>query len=124
MFKWGQNKEKAAEYMVELTHNMRIWKDSIGGSSSGHPGQLPPYKSVWDQLAKDKPDWYTANPWTALVRDQLDVAKAIPNHPFGLQQFVIGQPIWEKYLKGEEKDPKKAMQEAKDAVAAEVKKAA
>jgi multiple sugar transport system substrate-binding protein len=124
LFKWGQNKEKAAEYMVELTHSMRIWKDSIGGSSSGHPGQLPPYKSVWDQLAKDKPDWYTANPWTALVRDQLDVAKAIPNHPFGLQQFVIGQPIWEKYLKGEEKDPKKAMQEAKDAVAAEVKKAA
>ena len=124
LFKWGQNKEKAAEYMVALTHSMRIWKDSIGGSSSGHPGQLPPYKSVWDQLAKDKPDWYTANPWTSLVRAQLDVAKAIPNHPFGYQQFVIGQPFWEKYLKGEEKDPKKAMQDAKDAVAAEVKKAA
>jgi len=124
LFKWGQNKEKAAEYMVALTHNMRIWKDSIGGSSAGHPGQLPPYKSIWDQLAKDKPDWYTANPWTALIRSQLDVAKAIPNHPFGLQQFVIGQPFWEKYLKGEEKDPKKAMQDAKDAVAAEVKKAA
>ncbi|MBI3934520.1 MAG: ABC transporter substrate-binding protein [Acidobacteria bacterium] len=124
LFKWGQNKEKAAEYMVALTHSTRIWKDSIGGSSSGHPGQLPPYKSVWDQLEKDKPDWYTANPWATLVRAQLDVAKAIPNHPFGLQQFIIGQPIWEKYLKGEETDPKKAMQETKDVVAAEVKKAA
>jgi ABC-type glycerol-3-phosphate transport system substrate-binding protein len=124
LFKWGQNKEKAAEYMVTLTKSMRIWQDSIGGSSSGHPGQLPPYKSVWDQLEKDKPDWYTANPWTSLVRAQLDVAKAIPNHPFGLQQFILGQPLWEKYLTGAEKDPKKAMQEAKDAVAAEVKKAA
>jgi multiple sugar transport system substrate-binding protein len=41
-----------------------------------------------------------------------------------LQQFIIGQPLWEKYLKGEEKDPKVAMQAAKDAVAAEVKKSA
>ncbi len=57
-----------------------------------------------------------------LVRAQLDVAKAIPNHAFGLQQFQLGQPIWEKYLKGEESDPKKALQAAKDAVAAEVKK--
>ena len=57
-----------------------------------------------------------------LVRGQLDVAKAIPNHAFGLQQFIIGQPFWEKYLKGEEKDPKVALQAAKDAVAAEVKK--
>ena len=27
---------------------------------------------------------------------------------FGLQQFVIGKPIWETYLKGEEPDPKMA----------------
>ena len=58
-----------------------------------------------------------------LVRSQLDVAKAIPNHAFGLQQFIIGQPVWEKYLKGEVSDPKVVMQEAKDVVAAEVKKA-
>jgi len=54
---------------------------------------------------------------------QLDVAKAIPNHAFGLQQFIIGLPLLEKYLKGEEKDPKVAMQAAKDAVVAEIKKA-
>ena len=62
-------------------------------------------------------------PFVALIRAQLDRAKAIPNHAFVLQQFVIGKPLWEKYLKGEEPDPKKALQAAKDAVAAEVKKA-
>ena len=58
-----------------------------------------------------------------MVLAQLQVAKAIPNHAFGLTQFQIGKPYWEKYLKGEEKDPKVAMQAAKDAVVAEMKKA-
>jgi multiple sugar transport system substrate-binding protein len=123
LFKYGQNKEKAVEYMKALVYNMRIWKDSISGSPSGHPGHLPPFQSVWDQLNKENPDWLQANAWVNLVLDQLKVAKAIPNHPYGLQQFIIGQPYWEAYLKGEEADPKKAMQAAKDAVVAEMKKA-
>jgi ABC-type glycerol-3-phosphate transport system substrate-binding protein len=123
LFKWGQNKEKAAEYMRTLTYDAQIWKDSIAGSSSGHPGQLPPFLSVNEQLQKDNADWYQKETWVPLVFEQLKVAKAIPNHAFGLQQFIIGQPIWEKYLKGEVSDPMVAMQEAKDVVAAEVKKA-
>ena len=123
LFKYGKNKEKAAEYMRALTYNMAIWKDSISGIPSGQqPGQLPPFQSIWDQMKKENPDWLQANPWAFLVLDQLKVAKAIPNHKYGLQQFIIGQPYWEKYLKGEESDPKKAMQEAKDAVVAEMKK--
>ena len=55
-------------------------------------------------------------------RGQLDKAKAITNHVFGLNQFVIGKPIWESYLKGEEADPKVAMQKVVDAVKAEMKK--
>ena len=35
---------------------------------------------------------------------------------------MIGQPYWEKYLKGDESDPKKAMLDAKNAVYAEYKK--
>src|SRR5260221_9907055 len=109
--------------MNVLTYNPRIWKDSLGGSSAGHPGQLPPFKSIYAQLEKDKPDWYTSQTWIPLVRGQLDVAKAIPNHAFGLQQFIIGEPLWEKFITGDEKDPKVAMQAAKDAAVAEIKKA-
>src|SRR5581483_3228067 len=116
------NKEKAAEYLKALTYSDTIWKDSIGGSASGQPGQLPPYQSIYAKWKQSPPDFLKENPWVDLVFGQLQVAKAIPNHAFGLQQFVIGQPLWETYLKGEEKDPKVALQKAKDAVAAEVKK--
>jgi hypothetical protein len=122
LFKYGQNKDKAAEYMKALTFNEGIWKDSISGSPTSHPGQIPPYQSFYDKWAKAKPAWWQE--WVPLVLDQLKVAKAIPNQKFGLTQFQIGQPFWEKYLKGEEADPKKAMQATWDAVQAEVKKSA
>jgi len=122
LFKYGQNKEKAAEYMSALTHNARIWQDSIAGSPTAHPGQLPPYKSIYAGWEAEQPEWLAAETWVPLVRGQLDVAKAIPNHSFGLQQFVIGQPLWEAYLTGAEADPVVALQAAKDAVAAEIAK--
>jgi ABC-type glycerol-3-phosphate transport system substrate-binding protein len=122
LFKYGKNKEKAAEYMRALTYEPQIWKDSISGTPSGQPGQLPPYVSVNEQLKKENPDWLQAETWVPLVFSQLQVAKAIPNHSFGLSQFQIGKPYWEKYLTGEEADPKVAMQAAKDAVVAEMKK--
>ena len=122
LFKYGQNKEKAAEYLTKLTRDAKIWQDLIAGTAAAHPGQLPPYKSIYDGWAKDNPDWLKAQPWVPLVRGQLDVAKAIPNHAFGLSQFQIGQPLWEKFLTGEEADPMVALQAAKDAVVAEIKK--
>ena len=120
LFKYGQNKEKAAEYIKALTYDPQIWKDSIVGTPGVHPGQLPPYKSIYADWAANKPDWMP--PFVGLVRGQLDRAKAIDNNLFGLQQFVIGKPIWETYLKGEEPDPKVAMQKVKEAVQAEIKK--
>ena len=120
LFKYGQNKEKAAEYIKALTYDRQIWKDSIVGTASGHPGQLPPYKSIYAEWNANKPDWMPD--FVGLVRDQLDRAKAITNHLFGLQQFVIGKPIWEAYLKGQEADPKVAMQKVVEAVQAELKK--
>ena len=118
LFKYGQNKEKVAEYITALTHNPQIWKDSIVGTETAHPGQLPPYKSIYADWQANPPDWMPE--FVGLVRSQLDQAKAITNHLFGLQQFVIGQPIWETYLKGEEQDPKVAMQNVVDAVQAEM----
>lgn len=122
LFKYGQNKEKAVEYVKALTSNEQIWKDSIAGSVTAHPGHLPPYSSLYSKWAAEKPDWM--QPFVSLIRGQLDQAKAIDNHEFSLTQFVVGRAYWEKYLKGEESDPKKALQAAKDAVAAEIKKAA
>jgi multiple sugar transport system substrate-binding protein len=120
LFKYGQNKEKAAEYIKALTYDRQIWKDSIVGTKSGHPGQLPPYKSIYAEWDASKPDWMP--PFVGLVRGQLDRARAINNNIFGLQQFVIGKPIWETYLKGQEPDPKVAMTKVVEAVQAEVKK--
>jgi ABC-type glycerol-3-phosphate transport system substrate-binding protein len=120
LFKYGKNKEKAAEYIRALTYDPQIWKDSIQGTESGHPGQLPSYKSVYAGWDADKPDWMP--PFVGLVRGQLDQARAITNHLFGLQQFVIGKPVWESYLKGEESDPKAAMQKVVEAVQAEMKR--
>jgi multiple sugar transport system substrate-binding protein len=122
LFKYGQNKDQAAQYMRALTYNEGIWKDSISGTPTSHPGQIPPYQSFYDKWSANRPDWW--QDWVPLILDQLKVAKAIPNQKFGLTQFVIGQPEWEKYLTGAEPDPKKAMQAAWDAVQAEVKKSA
>jgi ABC-type glycerol-3-phosphate transport system substrate-binding protein len=120
LMKYGQNKEKAAEYIKALTYDKQIWKDSIVGTPSGHPGQLPPYKSFYTDWSANKPDWMPQ--WVGLIRGQLDQAKAINNNLFGLQQFVIGKPIWETYLKGQEPDPKVAMTKVVEAVQAEMKK--
>ena len=120
LFKHGQNKEKAAEYIRALTYNQQIWKDSIAGTPSGHPGQLPPYKSIYAGWEANKPEWMLD--FVGLVRGQLDKAKAINNNLFGLQQFVIGKPIWETYLTGKEPNPKVAMQKVVEAIHAEMKR--
>jgi multiple sugar transport system substrate-binding protein len=120
LLKYGQNKEKAAEYVRALTYDPQIWQDSIAGTETAHPGQLPPYGSIYADWDATPPDWMPE--FVGLVRSQLDKAKAITNHLFGLQQFVIGQPVWEAYLKGEVDDPKVAMQNVMDAVQAERKR--
>ena len=47
----------------------------------------------------NKPDWMP--PFVGLVRSRLNLAKAIDNHLCGVTQLVIGEPIWETYLKGQ-----------------------
>ena len=119
LFKYGKNKEQAAEYLKALTYDERVWQESIGGGRAA-TGHLPPYSSLWDKWKSNRPSWM--QDYALQVFDQLKVSKAIPNHKFGLTQFVIGQPHWEKYLKGETNDPKAAMQEVKDAIQAEMRK--
>jgi multiple sugar transport system substrate-binding protein len=121
LFKYGQNKQQAADYLRFLTYNQLVWRRSLGTALKGnHAGQLAPYSSLWIRWSKRPPSWLPQ--WGPLVFNQLKVSRAIRTNKFGLQQFVIGQPYWEKYLKGDEKDPKKALLAAKNAVYTEYKK--
>jgi multiple sugar transport system substrate-binding protein len=121
LFKYGQNKKLAADYLRFLTYSNLLWRRSLGtGLKGNHAGQLAPYNSLWNKWSKNPPAWLPA--WGPLVFNQLKVSRAIRTNKFGLQQFVIGQPYWEKYLKGDEKKPKKALLAAKNAVYAAYKK--
>jgi multiple sugar transport system substrate-binding protein len=120
LFKYGQNKKQAADYMSFLTHDVRIWQHALGKDVRGASGQLSPYKSDWAKWKKSPPDWMAD--WAFTVQNELRTSKAIRTHSFGLTQFVLGKPAWEAYLKGDEKNPKRALAKAQAIVLAEVKK--
>lgn len=121
LFKHGKNKEEAAEYIRELTYDPQIWQDSIAGTETAHPGQLPPYQSLYDEWDANPPEWMPD--FVGLIREQFGQARAITNHLFGLSQFQIAKASWEKYLTGDVDDPMVAMEEARDVVLAELAKA-
>jgi multiple sugar transport system substrate-binding protein len=125
LFKYGQNKQKAAEFLVTLSKDDRIWEESIAGNAeTGIPavGQLPILQSKWAEWEAAPPDFITANPWAVQVKDGLAKASAIAPSILAASQFTVARPEWVKYLKGEEADAKTALQKAQDAVAAEYKK--
>ena len=122
LFTYGQNKEAAAEYMKKLTYDMKLWQDSIVGTPASHPMQLPVYTSIYKGWADAKPDWLPEAVNT--IYGQLPIAKAITNHLFGLKQFQLARPFYEKYLLGQETNEKTIMQQCMDAVTEELKKAA
>ena len=122
LFKHGQNKEKAAEYIQELTYDPQIWQDSIAGTETAHPGQLPPYNSLYADWDANTPEWMPD--FVGLIRGQFGQARAITNHLFGLSQFQIAKGSWEKYLTGEVDNPMAALEEARDVVLAEMAKVA
>jgi multiple sugar transport system substrate-binding protein len=120
LFKYGENKQQAADYMKFLTYDTRIWQHALGKDVRGASGQLSPYQSHWRKWVKSPPPWMAD--WAFTVRKELATSTAIRTHKFGLTQFVIGKPAWEAYLKGDEKNAKTALAKAKALVAAEVKK--
>jgi ABC-type glycerol-3-phosphate transport system substrate-binding protein len=120
LFKYGENKRLAANYMEFLTRDVRIWQHALGRNVRGASGQLSPYKSDWAKWEKSPPPWMAK--WAFTVKKELATSKAIRTHKFGHTQFVIAKPAWEAYLKGDEKNAKKALAKAKALVLAEVKK--
>jgi len=125
LFKYGQNKQKAAEFMVTLSKDDRIWQESIAGNTdTGIPavGQLPILQSKWAEWQANEPDWLAANQWAISIKDGLAKASAIHPSILAATQFTVARPEWLKYLSGDVADAKTALQGAQDAVAAEYKK--
>ena len=87
--------------------------------SAGRSGVIINNSSGWGIAGGDSAVAYCASKGGVVL---LTKAMAIDHNVFGLQQFVLGKPIWESYLKGEEPDPKVAMTKVMEAVQAEIKK--
>jgi multiple sugar transport system substrate-binding protein len=127
LFKYGFNKQQAADYMNALTHDQRIWEHSVVGDASKSEtavGQLPVYQSVWEEYKATPPQFITDNPWATAIWDGLGTAKAIAPTPIAITQFDRARPEWHKYLSGEESDAKTALQKAQDAALAAYNEAA
>ena len=125
LFTDGRNKEQAAEYMRLLTTDERFYRASIGNHADA-VGLLHPYEATWEEWRSDPPGWLAT--WAITLKDQLSRSRAIPLyrvgpiHPHersGVAQFAIGRPHWEAYLRGEEPDPRRALENAKEAVLAQ-----
>lgn len=125
LFTYGQNKQKAGEYVVALSKDDRIWQNSIEGNmdeGSIPVGQLPILQSKWKEWETNAPEWVSANPWARSMYDGLANAKAIAPSILSVTQFTVARPEWIKYLSGEVADARTALQAAQDAVAAEYTK--
>jgi len=126
LFKYGQNKQQAANYMNMLTHDQRIWAHSFVGDKAKQEtavGQMPVYKSLWAEWAKTPPDFIAKGAtWAPSVWAGLERAKAIDPTIMAVKQFNVARPEWVKYLTGDVKDAKTALTSALNAVFAEWKK--
>ena len=53
LFKYGENKQQAADYMEFLTWDMRIWQHALGKDVRGASGQLSPYRSRLGEVGEE-----------------------------------------------------------------------
>jgi hypothetical protein len=125
LFTYGQNKEKAVEFVQALSNDEAIWQNSILGNPDEGTipvGQLPIEQSIWEEWTANPPDWLEGQDWTFEIVDSLPQAKAIAPSILAVTQFDVARPEWIKYLSGDEADAKTALTKAWDAVAAEFEK--
>lgn len=121
LFTHGLNKEAAADYMMTLSTDMRVWAGSISGNLDegvAPVGQLPVTQMVWDELEADPPIWLTANPWATELWEGLPQASAIHPTILSITQFNVAAPFYTAYLSGETDSAQQAMDEAQDVVMA------
>ena len=91
LFKYGQNKDKAAEYMKALTYNERIWKDSIGGTPTAIPASCRPTSR--STTSGTQQAGLVAGLGAAGPRPARQWPRRSPTRCSACTQFVIGQPV-------------------------------
>jgi multiple sugar transport system substrate-binding protein len=122
LFTYGENKERCVEFMQALSNDMRIWENSVVGNpdiGSIPVGQLPILQSIWEDWESNPPEFVQENEWVFSIREGLADARAIAPSVLAVTQFSVARPEWVKYLSGETSDPREALSNAWDAVAAE-----
>lgn len=122
LFTHGANKQPAADYMMALATDDRIWEASLTGNPKegvSPVGQLPVLNSVWEEYEANPPEWLTANPWASSFWESLPNASAIHPTKLSITQFNIAAPFYTAYLSGETDDARQALSDAQDAVMAE-----
>ena len=125
LFKYGKNKQQAADYIKTLGYDQRIWKESVAGDPDNGVsavGQLPPFKSIYADWDANPPDFIKNAPWVNTIFGALSRAKAIEPTVMAATQFTVARPEWLKYLTGDIPTAKEALQNAANAVYAEWKK--
>lgn len=126
LFTHGLNKQAAADYMLALSTDMRIWEGSlVGNPDEGVTpvGQLPVTQMVWDELEANPPEWLTASPWATELWESLPNASAPVPTRLSVTQFNVAAPFYTAYLAGETDSAQQALDEAQDAVMAEFESA-
>ena len=122
LFKYGENKEQAAQYHGQAdptTSGSGRTRSTAICRRQPAVGQLPVYASVWDEYEANRPEWMTD--WAFAIKDGLGAAQAIAPTILAIQQFDIAAPFYLAYLPGEESDAKTALTKAMDAVQAAVR---
>jgi maltose-binding protein MalE len=119
LFANGANQQAAADYMMALTNDLRVWEGSIAGRvDEGVPpvGQLPLYSTIWDGFNSAPPEWLTGKEWAFDIWNALPNASAIAPSKLSITQFNVATPFYTAYLRGDSADARAALTEAYDAV--------
>ena len=77
LFKYGQNKQQAAEYMKFLTYDTRIWQHALGKDVARRVRPALPVQVDWAKWAKTPPTWMAD--WAFTVRKQLATSQGDPH---------------------------------------------
>ena len=75
----GTNKEAMADFMLAMSVDERIWRNSLVGNpaeGTSPIGQLPALQSVWDEWENNPPDYLESAKWVFSIRDSLASAQS------------------------------------------------